>query len=236
MNINILYEDNDFLAIDKPSGISVHKDGKNKEETVADWFVEKFPSAQDVGEPFFLNGIEIKRPGIVHRLDKETSGVMILAKNQEAHQFLKKQFQEHSVIKKYIALVYGHIKNDEGVIDKPIGRSPNDFRKKLAGRGAKGELREAVTEYKVLKRIEDEEGNKYSFLELFPKTGRTHQIRVHLKFLSYPIVCDRLYASKNHCPVSIGRLALHASSIEFKNLKMEKIQITSKAPAIFSNF
>ncbi|MCF7833748.1 MAG: RluA family pseudouridine synthase [Candidatus Pacebacteria bacterium] len=237
MNIKKLYEDDDILAIEKPSGISMHQDGRKSEDfTIADWFSEQYPASINVGEPFVFNGEEIKRPGIVHRLDKDTSGVLLLVKSQEAHQFLKKQFQNTEIKKTYIAIVFGHIKKDAGVIEEPIGRSPSDFRRRLAGRGAKGELREATTEYVVLERGTSKDGEKFSIIEAHPKTGRTHQIRVHMKFLSYPVLCDKLYAPKNFCPTKIGRLALHAKSIEFKNLKGEAIKVESSLPEEFTNF
>lgn len=254
MKIKILFKDKDILVIDKPSGISVHPDGRTSEKTISDWFVKKYPKAKNVGEAIFFEGKEIKKPGIVHRLDKETSGVLILVKNQKAYEFLKEQFsapalglktksdlanKQKRIKKTYIAIVQGWLKNDHGVIDKPIGRSPSDFRRHLAGRGARGELRKAITEWKVLKRFKSS-SNKFSLLEISPKTGRTHQIRVHLKFLSYPIVCDSLYNPNGICPKGIARLALHAKSIEFstlsgfvsggKDLKGKTLKIESPLP------
>ena len=266
MKIKILYEDKDILAIDKPSGISVHADGKNKQKTVTDWVLKNYPKMENVGEPIIAkdlsslsegkslatkNTLIIKRPGIVHRLDKETSGVLLLAKNQKAFEFLKNQFKDREVKKTYNAIVSGWVKDDRGVINKPIGRSPSDFRRRLAGRGARGEMREAVTEYKVLKRFEilavgerwdlknskrsdlKETFHKFSYLELKPKTGRTHQIRVHMKFLNHPVVCDSLYDPKGFCPIGVDRLALHAESIEFKDLKGKTIKIESPLPKEF---
>ena len=211
MKIKILYEDANILAIDKPSGILVHPDQRNKEKTILDLFVKKYPKLE-----------------IVHRLDKETSGVMLLAKNQKAHEHLKKQFQSRAIKKVYNAIVSGSMRSDRGVVNKPIGRSPKDFRRWLAGRGARGELREAITEYKVLKRLKN-----FTFLEVRPKTGRTHQIRVHMKYLNHPVVCDSLYNPGKPCPKGLKRLALHAVSIEFKNLKGETIKIESPLPKEF---
>ena len=163
-------------------------------------FLKNYPKAKNVGEPISVEvkGTirEIKRPGIVHRLDKETSGVLLLAKNQKTYEFLKNQFQERVVKKIYNAVVSGFMKNDHDIINKPIGRSPKDFRRRLAGRGAKGELKPAITEYIVLKRFElvpalvkfsslrPQAGpsgakisqvlpQKFSYLEVRPKTGRT---------------------------------------------------------------
>jgi len=228
--VKILFEDKDILAIDKPSGIFVHFDGRSKEKTISDWFLRNYPKVKNVGESIFVDGKEIKKPGIVHRLDKETSGVLLLAKNQKAFEFLKGQFKNREVKKVYNAVVSGWVKNDRGVVNKPIGRSPVDFRRRLAGRGARGELREAITEYKVLKRFKDKKGNKFTFLEIKPKTGRTHQIRVHMKFLNHPVVCDSLYNPKGFCPKGLNRLTLHAKSIEFKNLKDKVFKIESKLP------
>jgi len=255
--LKILYEDKDILAIDKPSGIFVHADGKTKEKTVSDWFLKNYSKVKNVGESIFVDGKEIKKPGIVHRLDKETSGVLLLAKNQKAFEFLKAQFKNREIKKVYNAIVSGWVKNDRGVVNKPIGRSPVDFRRRLAGRGARGELREAITEYKVLKRFIVPASSKFlslrpqagpsgskilkmparfTFLEIKPKTGRTHQIRVHMKFLNHPVVCDSLYNPKGFCPKELNRLALHARFIEFNlpaqtgDLKSKVLKIESKLP------
>lgn len=187
--MKILYEDKDILAIDKQAGISVHGDGRNYVETLADLILKEYPEMKNVGEPMEIevNGEmkKIYRPGIVHRLDKDTSGVLLLARNQNAYEFLKKQFQNREIKKTYITLVSGYMKNDTGTIDASIGRSPSDPRKRIASRGKSGKLRDAVTEYKVLERIEID-GEKYTWVEVYPKTGRTHQIRVHMKFLNHP--------------------------------------------------
>ena len=179
---------------------------------------------REVGEP---DGA-IARPGIVHRLDKDTSGVLILAKNHRAYKFLKKQFQESKIKKVYQAIIYGDLKNDSGIIDRPIGRSRDEFTAKATGTQARGEMREAVTYYKVLKRFRD-----YSLLELRPKTGRTHQLRVHLKSVSHPIVCDAVYAKGRPCLPGLKRQALHALSIEFKLPSGKNIKVESPLPADF---
>ena len=237
MKIKILYEDSNILVIDKPSGISVHSDGRTKEKTLVDWILKNYPKMKNVGEPMG----DILRPGVVHRLDRDTSGVLVLAKNQKAYEFLKNQFKEREIKKVYHTVVSGFVREDRGVINKPIGRSPNDFRKRLAGRGARGELKEAVTEYKVIKRFEDKK-IKYTYLEVRPKTGRTHQIRVHMKFLNHPVVCDSLYNTGKPAPAGFTRLALHAKSIEFNlptgkagNLKSEVIKVESPLPKEFKD-
>ncbi len=227
MKIKVLYEDSNILVIDKPSGILVHPipeqarygASPKKEETVLSIFKKKYPKLE-----------------IVHRLDKETSGVLLLAKNKKAHEFLKKQFQDRKIKKTYIAIVNGWVKNDRGVINKPIGRSPKDFRRRLAGRGARGEMREAITQYQVLQRIKDKKGNKFSCLEIHPKTGRTHQIRVHMKYLNHPITCDVLYNPKGICLPEFKRLTLHAKAIEFKNLQEEVKKIESSLPKEFKKY
>jgi 23S rRNA pseudouridine1911/1915/1917 synthase len=234
MKIKILYEDKDILVIDKPSGISVHPDGRSKEKTITDWFVKKYPKAKNIGESILVDDKEIKKSGIVHRLDKETSGVLILAKNQKAYEFLKDQFKNREIRKFYNTIVSGFMKDERGIIKKSIGRSPNDFRKRLAGRGARGDLREAITEYSVVKRFEDKK-NKFTYLEVRPKTGRTHQIRVHMKFINHPVVHDSLYNPNKPYPKGIERLALHAKSIEFKDLKGNILKIESPLPKEFQS-
>ncbi len=221
--IKVLYEDANILAVEKPAGILVHPvaeqarygTGPDKEITILDYFKKDY-----------------KKVEVVHRLDKDTSGVLLLAKNEKAHEFLKKQFQARTVKKIYHAVVSGSMKLDHGTVNKPIGRSPSDFRRRLAGRGARGEMREAVTEYTVLKRFIDKK-NKFTYLEVKPKTGRTHQIRVHMKFLNHPVVCDTLYAPTEPYPKGFSRLALHAKSIEFKNLKGEVVKVESTLPKEF---
>ncbi|MFA6301370.1 MAG: RluA family pseudouridine synthase [Candidatus Paceibacterota bacterium] len=244
--MKILYEDSNILAIDKPSGISVHGDGRSKKKTIVDWVLKNFPKMKNVGEPMRVDAKVFPRPGVVHRLDNETSGVLLLAKNQKAYEFLKNQFsapalelknksgladRQDRINKTYVAIVDGWVKNDRGIINKPIGRSPKDFRRHLAGRGVRGEIREAITQYRVLKRFEAPQ--KYTYLEIRPKTGRTHQIRVHMKFLNHPVVCDSLYNPNGICPPGIKRLALHAKSIEFKNLKGETVKVESSLPKEF---
>ena len=209
--VEILYEDGDVLAVNKQAGLVVHGDGKTSEPTLVDWILKKYPEIKEVGEPGRNpEGEIIYRPGIVHRLDRGTSGVMLVAKNQNSYEFLKKQFQNHQIKKTYYAFVVGEIKVTEGTIDRPIGRSSKDFRMWSAQRGARGEMREAVTDYKVL-----DTGLGYFFIEVCRKTGRTHQIRVHFKAISYPLVHDSLYAPKHENTLGFERLALHSYKIEY---------------------
>jgi 23S rRNA pseudouridine1911/1915/1917 synthase len=239
MKIKVLYEDKDILAIDKPINLATHSDGKTKEKTLVDFILKNYPKMKNVGEPMTIKikdkEIELPRPGIVHRLDRDTSGVLLLAKNKKSFSYLKELFQNREIRKVYYALVNGTLKYERGTINKPIGRSPKDFRRYLAGRGAKGELRDAVTEYTVLKNIVDKKGHKFTLLEVRPKTGRTHQIRAHMKYLNHPVVGDALYNEDGIGIKGIDRMMLHAKSIKFKNLSGDIIKIESPLPEEFKN-
>ena len=215
-NLPILYEDADVVVVNKPAGLIVHSDGRTKEPSVADWALARDPGLKDVGEPWVSpQGETIMRPGIVHRLDRGTSGVMILAKTNEAHAFLKKQFEDRSTEKKYHALVYGHPKEDGGVIEAEIVRiRSTPPRWGVARADEKRKHRAAITEWQVLSRGADPlTGENVSYLEVRPKTGRTHQIRVHLKHLGHPVICDPLYAKGRPCLFGLTRPALHAFSL-----------------------
>ena len=217
-DIEIIYEDENVIGVNKPSGLTVHPTGKAGEKTLTDWMIQKFPSIENVGEPLRLSsGKVIQRAGLLHRLDKDTSGVLLFAKNQETFLFFKKQFQNKEINKEYRAIACGVIKEKRGIIDTPIGRSAKQFNMRGVGSHAKGLKREAITEYEVLARTK-----LYSYVSVFPKTGRTHQIRVHLKSIGHPILCDSLYASRRRCPSEMGRLALHAYKLQakFKNNKV----------------
>ncbi len=230
MKITILHQDGHIIAIDKPAGLVVHSDGRTEEATLSDWVLEHFPQAAEVGEPILLaDGGIIKRPGIVHRLDRDTSGVMLIALTQEGFNHLKRQFQDRSMEKKYHAFVYGIIAEADGVIDRPITRSRKDFRLWSAQRGGRGESRDAVTHFKVLNRLDT--GNlstDVTLIEASPKTGRTHQIRVHFKAINHPLVADPLYAPKRKPLLRFKRLALHSREIVF--VDMENNEITVEAP------
>lgn len=212
-NPTIIYEDDEILVINKPSGLVVHGDGRTEEYSVSDWVIKNYSDLKEVGEPWEnQKGEIIPRPGIVHRLDRDTSGVMVVAKTQESFEFLKEQFQERTIKKTYHTFVYDSFKEEEGDIDRPIGKSKTDFRMWSAQPGSRGVQREAHTAWEVLGRIE-KNNKKYTYLELTPTTGRTHQLRVHLKAIHHPIVCDKLYAPKRGCALGFKRLALHASTI-----------------------
>jgi 23S rRNA pseudouridine1911/1915/1917 synthase len=212
----IIYEDDKVLVVNKPAGLVVHADGRTVESTLVDWIVRKMPEIHGVGEPIHLtSGEVINRPGIVHRLDRETSGVMVIAKTHSAYLFLKDQFQNRETAKTYRAFVWGKMAKLEGRIDLPIGKSKRDFRRWSAQRHPKEEARDAVTDYKVLAQVAQpgDEMNGHAYLELYPRTGRTHQIRVHLKALSHPVIGDNLYAPARPYALGFDRLALHALSI-----------------------
>lgn len=227
--ITVLYEDGDVAVINKPAGLVVHSDGKREEPTLTDWIEKNYPESKGVGEPLTLSNSDvIERSGIVHRIDRETSGVMLIAKNQPAFLFFKKQFQDRAISKIYHAFVYGEMKDDDGIINRPIGRSKKDFRQWSAQRGARGAMREAVTHYKVIAK-----SGGFSFIEAIPKTGRTHQIRVHFKAINHPVVSDSLYAPKKEKALGFKRLALHAYSIEFNSMEGKKIKIVAPYPEDF---
>ncbi len=227
--ISVLYEDDHIVAVNKPAGLVVHSDGKTVEPSLVDWILEKYPQAHDVGEPLLQSdGKVINRPGIVHRLDRGTSGVLLIAKTREGHECLKKQFQERAMRKKYFAIVHGALKDTYGIINRPIGRSPADFRRWSATRGARGELRDAETWY-----ITYATRGGFSVAEVEPKTGRTHQIRVHFKAINHPVVCDSLYAPDKGQALGFNRTALHATAIQFTNVQGKKVTVQAPFPADF---
>jgi len=250
MKIAVLYEDDNYLVINKPAGLVVHSDGRTKEKTLVDWIIKKYPEIEKVGEPTELsNGEIIDRPGIVHRLDRDTSGAMVIAKTPRAFSLLKKQFRDREIKKTYHTVVDGILKEEDGIIDRPIGRSPRDFRKYISGRGAKGELREAITRWSVLARgtisglEKGQKEHEVTLVEAIPKTGRTHQIRVHFKSIHHPIIGDDLYGPKTNgdspdklaksSPIS--RVALHSYSINFVGLDGKKISAIAPYPEDFAS-
>ena len=214
---HILFESDELLVVNKPAGLLTHADGKRDERTLADWILEKYPECADVGEEMRTpEGKVLPRPGIVHRLDRDTSGVILIAKTQPMYLYLKRQFQDKKIRKEYRAFAYGSFAKKRGVLDAPIGRSGGSMTKRAAGTEARGELREARTDYTML-----EEKNGYSYLALFPHTGRTHQIRVHLGGIRHPIVQDTTYASdritgESDLVLGFSRSALHAYRIHLR--------------------
>lgn len=212
MNPKIIYEDKDVIAVDKPSGLVVHASDENDDkETLVSFLVKHYPQLKNIGESPL-------RPGIVHRLDKETSGVMIIAKNNETFFELKKQFQERKVEKKYIALVSGIIENDKGIITTPLLKIGT--RTRIASNG-----KPSITNYLVTKRYQE-----YTLVEVAPKTGRQHQIRVHFTSINHPLACDKLYGRKaKKCPQGLNRHFLHAYHLKFQ-LKNALMEFESELP------
>lgn len=218
--MEVIYSDKNFIVVNKPPGIPVHGGLHVRGRTLADELVEKFPDIKDVGE----NPL---RPGIVHRLDKDTSGVMVVARNNSTLKKLQRQFEERLVEKKYWAIVCGKLEDKEGMITLPIGRvAGTPLRGVERGKNKVRGTREAVTEYKVLK-----QGERYSFLELTPKTGRPHQLRVHLKAIGHPVACDKIYGGeKVCCPKGAGRQLLHAKSLAFSFTEGRKLYFEADPP------
>ena len=224
---SIIFENDSLVAVDKPAGLVVHSDGRTEESTLTDWVLKRHPELTDIGGLHTLDsGRYVPRAGILHRLDRETSGVIMIAKNDETFYFVQRQFLDHSIEKVYNAFVMGTPEPSEGVIDKPIGRSRADFRQWTVGGEARGTLRPASTRYRVLSA-----GGEYAFLELTPKTGRTHQLRVHLLSIGHPILCDERYGT----PTGLGfmRLALHAARLTLTLPGAERITIEAPLPADF---
>lgn len=204
MTIPVVYEDEHILAINKPAGLTVHKTHpSDPNETLADMLARERPYLVGVGE----NPL---RPGIVHRLDKDTSGIMLVAKDQPTFEYLKRQFQDRLVRKEYLALVHGAPKQKRGTIDAPLGKLGTKQTTQIKGKREIVE-RNAITDYEVIKMY-----GAYTLLQVMPHTGRTHQIRVHLKSIGCPVVGDKIYGpAKALMPHGLHRLFLHAQRISF---------------------
>lgn len=219
--IKIIYEDADILVLDKPAGITVNKSETTKGDTLQDWLDKNFK-------------IDVDRSGIVHRIDKETSGILVIAKNLQSFENLQKQFKERTVKKTYIALVHGKVLGD-GEIKVPVGRLP--WNRKRFGVLAGG--REAVTKFKVQSLKFKVNNEPMTLLELYPETGRTHQIRVHMKYLNHPIFGDELYAGRKTARNDrkiLPRVFLHASKIVFMHPRTgERMEFFSELPNELQN-
>ncbi|MDD5596278.1 MAG: RluA family pseudouridine synthase [Candidatus Omnitrophica bacterium] len=212
--LEVVYEDKDLAIIDKPIGMVVHPAPGNYTHTLVNGLLHRFTELSDINP---------LRPGIVHRLDKDTSGLLVIAKNNPSHLNLAKQFSEHSILRKYVALVSGEVKFNEDVIELPIGRHPT--KRKSMAVGFSDQSKFAKTRYRTLKRTKE-----LSLLELEPFTGRTHQLRVHLAFLGHPILGDTKYGRNN----AFSRLALHAKYLGFIHPSTHKfIEFSSETPVEF---
>lgn len=216
--VDVVYEDKDIIVVNKPKGMVVHPANGNPDGTLVNAILAMCKDS--------LSGIggEI-RPGIVHRLDKDTSGLLIIAKNNEAHVKMSKQIQDRLVTKKYIALIRGVVKDDEATIDMPIARSKVDRKKMAVDKDGK----QAVTHFKVIKRYRG-----YTLLEIKIDTGRTHQIRVHMAKIGYPVVGDMVYSNgKNEFGIE-GQM-LHAKSLEFSHpITGKKMHLEAPLPEYFT--
>lgn len=219
--VKIIFEDDNFIAVNKPAGILTH--GVNGIETAGDLSVARelvglYPEIRGVGD-------DPNRPGIVHRLDKDTSGVLLLARNQEFFNYLKNLFQIHQIKKIYLVLVYGKVNGKRGIIDKPISIKSSTVRRTIH----KGKMvKEAVTEYEVA-RVFKKGDDYFTLLKVIPRTGRTHQIRVHLASIGHPVVGDNIYGKKKN-KFDIKRQFLHAESLEFSLADGKRIKIEADLP------
>ena len=218
MNLDIVYEDDDLLIIDKPSGLTVHPGSGNYDNTLVNGLMYYTNQLSDI------NG-EV-RPGIVHRLDKDTSGLMVVAKNNKTHALLSEMFKTKKIKREYIALINGVFPHETATIDAPIGRDIND-RKKMAITASNSKV--AITHLKVLKRYKD-----YTLINLILETGRTHQIRVHLNYIGYPVYNDPVYSLKK--ATEFGQY-LHSASISFPHpITNAEIHFKSTIPKEFQTF
>ncbi len=215
---NIVFENNDLLIINKLAGIVVHPDKKYKDNTLADYVVQEYPEIKNVGQS--------GRPGIVHRLDKDTSGLIIVAKNQKTFDYLKDLFKERKIEKRYYALVYGIMKEKSGIITYSLEKR-GKVRAKLSSTS-----RPAVTRYKVIK----EYGEEFTLLDVTIETGRTHQIRVHLTKIGHPIVGDKMYKFKRVRQADLNRQFLHAYFLKFRLPSGQTHEFRTKLPEDLKEF
>ncbi len=224
VKFKVIKEDKDFLVIDKPAGLVVHPAEGVHEPTLVDGLLAHYPKLAAVGE-------DKLRPGIVHRLDREVSGLLVVAKNQEMFNHLKKQFQERTIDKEYIGLVLGQVQTPSGIIDFPLARSKTKHGK-TAARPHEDEGIEATTHFEVIKLFKN-----FTLLKIKIATGRTHQIRAHLAAFSHPIVGDKLYKpAKWKVNKNLGRLFLHASKLAFLDLQNKRQEFVSSLPIELENF
>lgn len=216
--LDILFEDEDVIIVNKPKGMVVHPAAGHYKDTLVNGLLYHCKDS--------LSGINgVMRPGIVHRIDMNTTGSLIVCKNDRSHNHIAAQLKEHSITRKYHAIVYGVLKDDLGTIDKPIGRSDTN-RKKMAVNAKNG--RNAVTHYKVLKRFD-----KYTYIECQLETGRTHQIRVHMASIGHPILGDDVYSNRS-CPFKLEGQTLHAKTLGFIHPKTnEYMEFDAPLPNYF---
>ncbi len=218
--IDILYEDSDLLIVNKPKGMVVHPSAGHYSGTLVNALMYHCKDA--------LSGINgVLRPGIVHRIDMDTTGSLIVCKNDFTHNHIAEQLKVHSITRVYHAIVHGVLKNDEGIINAPIGRHPSD-RKKMSIHCKNG--KEAITHYKVLRRFKN-----YTYIECRLETGRTHQIRVHMASISHPLLGDSVYGPSK-CPFQLQGQTLHAKTIGIIHPRTEEyLEVSAPLPEYFEN-
>jgi 23S rRNA pseudouridine1911/1915/1917 synthase len=222
--ISIIYQDKNFVAVNKPADLLVHlsEHQKKRETTLVDWILKNFPEAKNIGDDSQY------RPGIVHRLDKDTSGIILIALNQKYFSYLKELFKDKKIKKTYLAIVKGMVREKEGRVDKSIGINSGTTKRSIfSGKMAK----KALTEYKLIKNFQ-KDGQDLSLLEVFPLTGRTHQIRVHLNFINHPVVGDRMYGGKS-ASILAGRQMLHCYILEFEIEPGKMLRLEAEPPEDF---
>ena len=218
--LTILYEDADVIVVNKPKGMVVHPAAGHYSGTLVNALM--YHCGKELSG---INGV--MRPGIVHRIDRDTTGSLIVCKNDKSHNAIAAQLKEHSINRRYHAICYGVLKEEEGTIDKPIGRHPQD-RKKMAVNEKNG--KRAVTHYRVLKRFA-----QYTYIECVLETGRTHQIRVHMASIGHPLLGDDLYSNRK-CPFQLQGQTLHAKILGFVHpTTKEYIEIDAPLPEYFQN-
>ncbi len=211
--IKIIFENKDMVVLNKPSGVLIHATHNKENDTLADWVLENFSECKNIGEE--------GRGGIVHRLDRGTSGLVVIARNIETYKELKDLFKNRKIKKKYYALVWGCPKEKSGIINKEIA-ALNGKRRTIEVWSQKksSKARDALTRWKVVDSSEE-----FALLDVDPETGRMHQIRVHLSSIGHPIVCDNLYSGKKKCPEQLNRLFLHSYKLSIPYKEGEKIDI-----------
>ncbi|MBU1037252.1 RluA family pseudouridine synthase [Patescibacteria group bacterium] len=218
----IIEQNDNYLIIDKPAGLIVHPAEGIQEPTLVDWLTEKFPQIKNIGE-------NKNRPGIIHRLDKEVSGIIIIALNQKMFDHLKQQFKERKIKKEYLALIHGLTSKEEGVIDFPLDRSKDSGKIIAKPQGDDG--KKSITNFLVLKKF-----SRYTYLQITILTGRTHQIRVHLQAYGHPLVGDHLYYNKKiKDNLKLNRIFLHAHLLGFYDLQSNWLEFKTDLPSDLTN-